>query len=111
MQCQSKQCLTDMKSHCDMIWVVISSKRHSLRQMGKCENIISSYSFSLQVTPVPIPIPVKLAQRRHSHGIPVVHVGPMGIPNTGSSLLYTSLYFDISHVFPNPTLLTVPSCS
>ena len=53
----------DMKSYfySDMIWVVISSKPHSLRQMGKCEVFIASHF--LQAIPVPIPIPIKLAQQ------------------------------------------------
>ena len=41
-----------------MICVVICSKHHSLRQIGKCEVFIPSRF--LQAIPVPIPIPMGL---------------------------------------------------
>jgi len=63
MQSQSKQCLTDMKSHIDMMCVVISRKPHSLRLIGKCEVFISSHSlqaitcyFREIIVAIPIPI-------------------------------------------------------
>jgi len=57
----SKQPVSDGhdESYSDMICVVICTKRHSLRHMGKCEVFISSHS--LQATPVSIPIPVESA--------------------------------------------------
>ena len=54
MQCHNIQCLTVMNIHSDIICVVICSKRHSLRHMGKCE--VFSSSHSLQAIPVPIPV-------------------------------------------------------
>jgi len=65
MHCQIDQCLTDTKNHSDMICVVICSKPHNLRQMGKCEVIISSHTSH---------------SRSHSREISVAYPIPMGFP-------------------------------
>jgi len=47
IQCQSRQCLTDTKSHSEMVCVVICSKPHSLRQM---QVIIPSHSHFREIS-------------------------------------------------------------